>query len=56
MNATERAACEALLAAMRAHRAQSPDSSYRTVYEVVISNVVTASYKLRVATVPIAAA
>lgn len=55
MNATERAACEALLAAMRAHRAQSPESSYRTVYEVVINNVATASYKLKVPSVPIAA-
>jgi len=43
MNATELAAVAALLASMRQFRAQSPTSTYRTEYRLVISNIVACS-------------
>ncbi len=39
---------EALLKSMRAYRAQSPTSSYRTEYVLVINNLVRCSHKVQV--------
>lgn len=43
----------ALLRAARQFRALSPKSTYRTVYEVVVNNLVVASFKLKGQEVPI---
>jgi hypothetical protein len=48
LNPIEAAAVEALLASMRAYRAQSPTSSYRTEYVLVINNLVRCSHKVQV--------
>ena len=43
----------ALLRAARQFRALSPKSNYRTVYEVIVNNLVVASFKLKGQEVPI---
>lgn len=43
----------ALLRAARQFRALSPQSNYRTVYEVVVNNLVVGSFKIKGSEVPI---
>lgn len=43
----------ALLRAARQFRSLSPKSNYRTVYEVVVNNLVVGSFKLKGQEVPI---
>lgn len=53
LNPVEAAMVTALLRTARQFRALSPKSNYRTVYEVVVNNLVVASFKLKGQEVPI---
>ena len=47
LNHIEAAMVTALLRAARQFRSLSPKSNYRTVYEVVVNNLVVGSFKLK---------
>lgn len=53
LNPVEAAMVTALLRAARQFRALSPQSNYRTVYEVVVNNLVVGSFKIKGSEVPI---
>jgi hypothetical protein len=53
LNHVEAAMVTALLRAARQFRALSPKSNYRTVYEVIVNNMVVGSFKLKGPEVPI---